>query len=104
MKSVSTSKKGKGYSSPDFENEDEVEKSDTFEFQKKARSLTVEELDRDVAELSNDVKFLESQLQADLTSYSSAELAIAQRKIANRKRRLEILEAELTQRGRVCDT
>ena len=91
--------KREGCSSPDIYNKDEVEKIDIVALQKKAQTLTVEELNRDVAELSNDINFLESQVQADLTSYSSEELTIALRKIAYRKRKLEILEAELTQRG-----
>jgi hypothetical protein len=61
----------------------------------------MEELDRDVSELSNDINFLESQVQADLSSYSSVELTIAYDKIADRKRKLEILKAELDCRGKM---
>jgi len=76
-----------------------VENLDTVALRKKAQGLPIQELDRDVAELSNDIKFLESQLKEDLISYSSEELSIAHRKIANYKLKLEILEAEITQRG-----
>ena len=85
--------------SPNYHDQDEVENLDTVALRKKAQGLPIQELDRDVAELSNDIKFLESQLKEDLASYSSEELSIAHRKIANYKLKLEILEAEITQRG-----
>jgi t-SNARE complex subunit (syntaxin) len=69
-----------------------------LEMKNQVRNLTKGELDREIAELSNDVDFLESQVQADLKSYSSEELETANRKIAGVKRKLEFFKKELARR------
>jgi hypothetical protein len=67
--------------------------------QKEARTLTKEELDRDFAELCNDLRFLESQVQADLGSYDPEGLSFAYAKISRLKPKLKILKVELARRG-----
>jgi hypothetical protein len=73
--------------------------SELVALQKKVQTLTKEELDRDVSELSSEIKFLEVQVHADIDNYSPKELSIAQEKIAHFKRRLEIFNMELDKRG-----
>jgi hypothetical protein len=70
-------------------------------FQKKARTLTREELDRDLTELFFEIDFLQRQMQADLRSYSSKELESIYERIARHKQKLRILEIELAKRGPV---
>jgi MEDS: MEthanogen/methylotroph, DcmR Sensory domain len=66
--------------------------------EKRIKTLSKEELDREIAELSNDLNFLESQVQADFESYSSDALIASSRKIADIKRKLELHKIELARR------
>ena len=61
-------------------------------------SLSTAELDLDLAEISNNVLFLEEQLQADLASYTPEQLEAAYAKISQLKQRSEILGMELDSR------
>jgi len=86
---------------PDFEVDDEISNLDLATLQEKVQKFTKEELDRDIAELSNDIDFLESQVEADLGSFSPEELTTAYGKIDRRKQKLEILKVELAKRNQV---
>ncbi|MFI5420673.1 MAG: hypothetical protein ACHQ1H_06865 [Nitrososphaerales archaeon] len=67
--------------------------------QKKAKTLSKQELDLEIAEFSYDIDFLERQVEADLGSYSPKELSNARAKIGRLKLRSEILKIELSRRG-----
>ena len=84
-------------SDPDDKDEANI---DLVALQRKAKTLTKEELDRDLAEISGDIHFLERQIEADLNSYSSNELSVARGRIAHLKRMAELLEAELVLRNK----
>jgi len=84
-------------SDPDDKDEANI---DLVALQRKAKTLTKEELDRDLAEISGDIHFLERQIEADLNSYSSNELLVARGRIAHLKRMAELLEAELVLRNK----
>jgi hypothetical protein len=60
--------------------------------------LPSDELERDFAEVSMDILFLEAQITADLGSYFPKELEKANGKIACVKQRAEILKIELSRR------
>ena len=65
----------------------------------RAQTLSSTELDRDLAELSIEIAFLENQVQADLGSYSSEDLELAYEKISHFRQRAEILRVELSKRA-----
>jgi len=81
-----------------FESADELG-PELLNLQRKAQTLTKDELDRDLAELSNDIDFLERQIRADLASYSPEELSAAHRMIACINQKVEILKIELAKRN-----
>jgi hypothetical protein len=56
--------------------------------------LAQDDLERDIAEITNELVFLEVQVKADLTSYSSQDLSYAYEKIPYFKLKLEILKFE----------
>ena len=60
--------------------------------------LPLDELGRDLAEVSMDLAFLEAQLGVDIGSYSPKELEKANGKISYLKQRAEILKIELSRR------
>lgn len=62
------------------------------------RDLSFEALDRDLAEISIDVKFLQEQLAVDRNGYSSPDLNDAERKISQFQKRAEMLGLELEKR------
>jgi len=64
-------------------------------FRQKAKALSVESLDKDLAELSYDIQFLDAQLNADLQSYAPVELARATEKISLLRQKAEIIVLEL---------
>jgi len=66
-----------------------------------ARVLTLptDVIDRDLAEISHEISFLEAQVSADPGSYSEAGLKMAGARISRFKRKSEILKAELARRG-----
>jgi hypothetical protein len=72
--------------------------NELISFRKSAESKTVNELDRDLAELKEEINFLEEQLRADSRSYSPIKLKSAVEKISHFKKRAEILEDEMTRR------
>jgi len=59
---------------------------------------TTEELDRDLAEITNDIQFLEEQLECDLASYSLEQLTKAQEKVAGFKKKADLIRVELERR------
>jgi hypothetical protein len=65
------------------------------EAKKKVRDLSTEEIDRELAELSFDIGFLEEQVKYDMESYSTKGLKDAHDKIAVLKRKARIFETEL---------
>lgn len=69
-------------------------------FSKKVSKLSQAELDRDPAEARIDIDFLESQIKADLGSYSPHDLQRARTRILFLKRRAEIIEKELLKKNR----
>jgi len=80
-----------------MDGEDKMDRELT-KLQKQVQTWTKEELDRDFAELSNDTRFLESQVQADMGSYSPADLSEAHARISRLKQKLEIFRTELGKR------
>ncbi|MFI5420272.1 MAG: hypothetical protein ACHQ1H_04840 [Nitrososphaerales archaeon] len=69
------------------------------EAKKKARDLSTEEIDRELAELSFDIGFLEEQVKHDMESYSTKGLKDAHDKIAVLKRKAQIFEMELRRKN-----
>ena len=59
---------------------------------------TMAELDRDLAEITNEIQFLEDQLQCDLGSYSPEQLMRGREKIADFKKKAESIQVELERR------
>jgi len=72
---------------------------DLISLQEKARTLSDDLLDRDIAEISTEIDFLEEQVRVDLRSYSPKSLEEAHRRIAHFKQRAEILKIELARRS-----
>jgi len=66
--------------------------------QAKVLDLPLDELGRDLAEVSIDLAFLEAQLSVDIGSYSPKELERANEKVSYLKQRAEILKIELSRR------
>jgi hypothetical protein len=66
--------------------------------QAKVQNLPSDQLDREFAELSVEISFLQDQIQADVGSYGTDDLAKAQEKINHYKRRSEIIKIELDRR------
>lgn len=60
----------------------------------KVHIQSLDELDRDFAEITNDITFLESQVECDLGSYTSEQLAAFYKRISRMKKKAEILKAE----------
>lgn len=65
----------------------------------KAQKLPPQLLDRDLAEVSIEIQFLEAQIRADPDSYTADQLARAHTKIARFKKRAEILKTELDRKN-----
>jgi len=61
-------------------------------------SLSIEDLDRNLVEISWEIKFLEEQVKCDLESYSSKELDEALGKISSFREKESILKIELERR------
>jgi len=67
--------------------------------QAEAHELSSDNLDRDLAELSHEIEFLDEQVRVDIESYSPEQLAEAWGKIAYLKQRADILKVELDRRN-----
>jgi len=67
-------------------------------YRTKTGRLSTEELDRDFAEISAEVDFLEEQVRCDFGSYSPKVLMMAREKISLYKKKAEILKIELGKR------
>jgi len=61
--------------------------------------LPSERIDRELAEVSHEIEFLESQVIADIGSYSPEELKRANEKISHFKQRAEIFRIQLNLRS-----
>ena len=78
--------------------------NDEFEFKlseeealrQKLHSMTMAEVDRDLAEISTEVMFLQEQVKCDFKSYSPEDLTYAYEKIAHLKRTVEILTIKMS--------
>jgi len=68
---------------------------DLYSFREKIRKTPSELLERDLAELLNDIQFLEAQVDCDIGSYSMKELEKAKEKIAKLKQKADIIKFEL---------
>jgi hypothetical protein len=79
----------------DYDNKQDL---DVISLRERARTLSMEELDRDHAEICAEIDFLDSQIQCDLGNYSPVQLLAAQGKIAHFKQKAEILKIELDER------
>jgi len=64
----------------------------------KVRKLPLEELDRDYAEISSEIEFLEEQLRCDIGGYTPEALGEAKEKIAHFRKKAKFLEIELERR------
>jgi len=67
-------------------------------FREKAKTFPVEVLDRDLAELSGDIQFLDAQIDVDLGSYKPEQLEKAIEKTTLLKLKAEIIVLELKSR------
>ena len=65
----------------------------------KVRDIPSDTLERDLAEADFEIQFLESQVKADLGSYTPNELSDAHGKISHFKQRAEILKIEMKRRN-----
>jgi hypothetical protein len=84
---------------PQIDHDDTVNREELQTLQAEIQNLPLENIDRDLAELSHEIEFLEAQVEVDLGSYSPEQLARAYGKIAHLKRRAEILKIELNTRN-----
>jgi len=66
-------------------------------------NLSPRVLDRDLAENSIEIQFLEDQIRLDVGSYSADELRKANSKVSRLKRRAEIFKIELERRNQIDD-
>lgn len=80
------------------ESSTDTEKSEEIKVNAAIRNLSLEELDRDLAEIACEIDFLEAQLSCDLRSYSPEALMEAREKISRFKKRAQILDIELGKR------
>ena len=62
-------------------------------------TLSSQEIDRDLAEVLLEIRFLEEQLRNDLRSYSGEGLERANARVSHFKKRAEILKIELDRRN-----
>jgi hypothetical protein len=74
------------------------EDPELISFRKEVQGLSSEILDRDLAELSNDIEFLEIQVDSDPGGYTLKELHSAREKISGLREKAEICRAELRNR------
>lgn len=72
--------------------------SELITFQLTTERLSTEDLDRDFAELSSDIQFLDAQIASDLETYSTEELERAIAKTALLKLKAEIIVLEMKKR------
>jgi hypothetical protein len=82
---------------PKFGREDKLDE-ELQSLRARVPTLPSEVLARDLAEISNDIEFLEVQLQADYASYSVKDLERANQKISHFKLKAEVIEIELRRR------
>jgi len=80
-------------------NREEKLRKEIESFRADSSTLTTGELDRELAEFSNEIQFLEEQVGADFDSYQPAQLERAKEKIARFKKKAEILEMEISRRN-----
>ena len=84
--------------------EDIPPKDDPSPFQEKSvnhsmnSKATFEELDRDYAEITMDIQFLEDQVRCELERYSPEALTAAKEKINGLKKKAETIQSELEKR------
>lgn len=71
--------------------------------QAEVHRLPSEDIDRDLAELSHEIDFLDEQVRVDLESYSPEQLTRASGKIAHLRQKAEILRIELDGRNSMKD-
>ena len=64
----------------------------------RVRNLSMGEIDRELAEISLEISFLEEQVESDLEGYSTLDLERGREKISILKRRSQIYQIELERR------
>jgi hypothetical protein len=64
----------------------------------RVRNLSMGEIDRELAEISLEISFLEEQVESDLEGYSKLDLDRGREKISILKRRSQIYQIELERR------
>jgi hypothetical protein len=80
------------------ESEDKLDQ-ELLMLQEKVHNLPSRLLDRDLAEVSIEIQFLEDQVKADIEYYSTQELKRAKAKISRFKKRADILKTESDRRN-----
>jgi hypothetical protein len=80
------------------ESEDKLDQ-ELLMLQEKVHNLPSQLLDRDLAEVSIEIQFLEDQVKADIEHYSAEELKRAKAKILRFKKRADILKTESDRRN-----
>jgi hypothetical protein len=80
------------------ESEDKLDQ-ELLMLQEKVHNLPSQLLDRDLAEVSIEIQFLEDQVKADIEHYSTGELKRAKAKISRFKKRADILKTESDRRN-----
>jgi hypothetical protein len=82
--------------SKDYDDEREIKvKQDGQEIKTLPKGRTIEELDRDLAEMSADLEFLKEQVDCDMEHYSVEALKYAREKIRLQENKAASLRAEL---------
>jgi len=72
---------------------------DLSRFKTEILKLSMEIVDRDLAEVSRDISFVDEQLKTDLQGYSTEELRRAFEKVSALKRKRDLLKEELAARA-----
>jgi len=75
------------------------EDQELTKFSEQVRNRPVEELERDVAELSFEIELLETQLRVGLKEYSPKDLQEGYAKIALLRKKLELMKLEFKRKG-----
>jgi hypothetical protein len=83
----------------DTDDYDKDSKAELIKFTEAIQSLPTDEIERDIAEIENDVSFLEAQIRIDARSYTQTDLKHAKSKINLTRRKAELLKREYRSRS-----
>ena len=81
-----------------FDGED-GDAQDLLPLQTRAKNLSTERLEIEIAELSHEIDFLQEQIDNDLGSYPLKQLELASQKVSVFRQKCEILKVERQKRS-----